>query len=82
MYIAGIIIVSSLLWVEKKPVLWRFLHYGGYLLVLLVFLHALYLGTDLKQGVLRIIWFLIGGAIFIGVVSRMYRAGTIHKGRT
>src|SRR5665213_1214029 len=61
-YAAAIVIISSLVWVDKKPAVWRLLHYTGYLLALLVFLHGLYLGTDLKQGVFRALW-LFGGIV-------------------
>jgi sulfoxide reductase heme-binding subunit YedZ len=70
-YAAAIVILSSLMWVEKKPATWRLLHYTGYLLVLLVFLHGLYLGTDLKHGIFRDLWIAGGIAIVAAGVFRL-----------
>jgi sulfoxide reductase heme-binding subunit YedZ len=76
-YAAAIVIISSLVWMDKKPATWRLLHYTGYLLVLLVFLHGLYLGTDLKHGIPHIIWLAAGIVIIVGVIFRLRRARTI-----
>jgi len=79
-YTAALIIITSLFIMDKKPVLWRTLHYASYLLVVLVFLHGLYLGTDIKYGALRVIWWTSGGIILLGIVSRLRRAKTLkHK---
>ncbi|HEY5152807.1 MAG TPA: ferric reductase-like transmembrane domain-containing protein [Candidatus Saccharimonadales bacterium] len=77
-YAAAIVIVSSLVWVDKKPLTWRLLHYTGYLLAVLVFLHGLYLGTDLKQGFFRVLWLAGGIAIIVGIIFRLRRARTIN----
>jgi sulfoxide reductase heme-binding subunit YedZ len=78
-YIAAILIVSSLLWSNKKPRLWRILHYLSYILVILVFLHALFLGIDIAHGTLHTIWWVGGIIIGIGILSRLRRVGTIKK---
>jgi sulfoxide reductase heme-binding subunit YedZ len=78
-YAAAIVIISSLLWMDKRPRTWRALHYTGYLLVLLVFLHGLYLGTDLKHGLPRLLWYGFGVIILIGIASRLRRAHTIKE---
>jgi predicted ferric reductase len=80
-YAAAIIICSSLFWMNKKPVAWRLLHYTSYLLVFLVFLHGLFLGTDIKHGVFRILWWLSGLVILVGVISRLRRVRTIKEDR-
>lgn len=66
-YVALIIIVTSLLWRERKAKAWRLLHYLAYLLVPLVFLHALTLGTDISKGLSRYLW-LAGSVLIVGGV--------------
>lgn len=72
-----IVVLTSLVWVEKKPYLWKWIHLSSYLLMLFVFVHALYLGTDLAHGIFRMIW--IGMACLIGgaALLRLWRARTI-----
>ncbi|HEV2403726.1 MAG TPA: hypothetical protein VGS08_06025 [Candidatus Saccharimonadales bacterium] len=78
-YIAAIVILSSIYWKEKRPYLWQGLHYLGYLLVILTFFHALYLGADLQHGWLRWLWITLGVALFIGIVMRLRRFGTLGR---
>lgn len=80
-YLAAIMIFTSLYWINKKQKWWRLLHYLSYVLVALVFLHGLLLGTDIRHGTLRIIWWLAGTIIFVGILSRLLRAGTIHQAK-
>jgi len=72
-----IIIASSLGWIERRKKTWRLLHYLSYFVAFAVFLHALYLGTDLAHGIFRLLWLIVGVILVIGVVMRLYRAGTI-----
>lgn len=76
-YLSAVVVITSLVWVEKKPHLWRLLHFLSYLIILLVFIHALYLGTDLTHGLLRALWWLAGLTIAAGVLVRLWRARTI-----
>ena len=77
LYIAAIIILSSLYWKDTKPNLWKALHYLGYLLVILTFFHALYLGADLQHGLLRVVWLLLGVLLLLGIIMRLRRTGTL-----
>src|SRR5664279_4240776 len=42
-YGTALVVITSLLWVEKKPYLWKWLHLLSYMLIVFVFVHALYL---------------------------------------
>ena len=77
LYVFLLVIVTSLLWIEKKPRTWKAIHILSYVGVLFVFVHALYLGTDLTQGVLRYIW--IGGGVLVTIVTlqRLWRVKTV-----
>ena len=77
-YIAAILIVTSLYWINTKQGLWRLLHYLGYVLVILVFLHGLYLGTDIAHGFLRVLWWMGAVIIGAGMLSRLRRMHTIN----
>ncbi len=76
-YGAFVVVLTSLLWVEKKPYVWKLIHLLSYLVMLFVFVHALYLGTDLMHGVWRYIWIISGFSISIAVLHRLWRAKTI-----
>lgn len=76
-YLSIVVIVTSLLWVEKKPALWKWVHLLSYLIIVFVFIHALYLGTDLAHGWLRLLWLAFGAAIGLSVLHRLWRAKTI-----
>lgn len=71
------LIISSILWIDKKPHTWRILHYLSYLIVIFVFIHALYLGTDLAHGFFRIVWIIFGIAVAAAILARLRRARTI-----
>lgn len=71
-----LVVLTSLVWVEKKPRLWKLTHLLSYIVMVFVFIHALYLGTDLAHGVLRWLWILFGTAIGIAVLYRLWRAKT------
>lgn len=77
----GIILVVGsslgwLKWIENKKRLWHWLHYASYVVVLLMFIHSLNTGTDLKSGWLRSIWIILLIFVIMSVVSRLRRAGT------
>ena len=71
-----IVVLSSYIWLEKKPALWKLLHLLSYIIMLFVFIHSLYLGTDLVHGVFRWIWIISGYIVIAVVVHRLYRART------
>jgi methionine sulfoxide reductase heme-binding subunit len=71
-----LVIVSSLLWVEKKPTLWKWIHISSYMLMAFTFVHALYLGTDLSHGFFRLLWVLLAAVIAAASIIRLLRAKT------
>lgn len=79
MYGVLIVVASSLGWIDTKKKAWKKLHYISYLVAFFVFLHALYIGTDLKYGVFRKAWIGLGLVIVVGIIARLWRAGTIKK---
>lgn len=76
-YAVAMIVITSLLWVDKKPHLWKAVHLLSYLVILMVFVHALYLGTDIAHGFVRWLWIGMGASIFIAALHRFWRAFTI-----
>lgn len=80
-YLGAILIFTSLYWMNKKQKTWRLLHYLSYILVALVFLHGLYLGTDIHHGFLRVLWWIAGIILITGILSRLLRVGTIHQAK-
>lgn len=68
------IILTSLFWIEKKPKTWKITHLLSYIAMLFVFVHALYLGTDLAQGVLRYIWIGLMVVLVFFSLMRLRRA--------
>ena len=77
MYLVAAMVLSTYLWIDKKPRIWKAVHFLAYLVMIFVFVHALYLGTDLASGPLRIIWIVLGviaGLAFIVRLGRRARA--------
>ncbi|HET8991492.1 MAG TPA: hypothetical protein VFN31_00470 [Candidatus Saccharimonadales bacterium] len=75
LYFVIAIIISSILWIDKKPHSWKALHFLAYLTMIFVFFHALYLGTDLSHGILRVIWIILGISVAIAILYRLRRLG-------
>ena len=76
-YLLLIVVITSLIWIRTKPKSWKLLHFLSYLAMVLVFVHALFLGTDLAYGWLRWVW--IGGGVLtlIFTLERLWRAKTV-----
>lgn len=70
------IVLTSLIWIEKKPHAWKLVHLLSYVVMFFVFVHALYLGTDLTHGIWRWTWILTGFVIVFLVFHRLWRART------
>lgn len=77
LYMVAIIIITSLLWVEKKPATWKLIHLLSYVTIALVFVHALFLGTDLAHGWLRWMWIGLNVAVLLAAFARLLRVRTI-----
>ena len=75
-YMAMMITLTSLLWIDKKPKLWKLVHWLSYVVMFEVFLHALNLGTDLAAGFLRWAWIGLAVAIIASIIHRLIRART------
>lgn len=73
MYMLLAIILASYLWIDKKPHLWKVIHFLAYFTMIFVFFHALYLGTDLTHGIFRILWILAGAGVAIAIFYRLRR---------
>ena len=67
------IIISSLLWIDKKPYTWKLVHFLAYLIMIFVFIHALYIGTDLAHGIFRVLWVALGTSSAIVILYRFKR---------
>lgn len=77
LYLIGLIVATSLLWMEKLPKTWKAVHILSYLVMFFVFIHALFLGTDLAAGVLRWLWILFGVVLLLAALVRLWRAKTL-----
>lgn len=62
---------------NDRPRLWKKLHFVGYATFILVFMHGLYVGTDLAHGFWRYVWLATGllviSAICLRLVSQFMR---------
>jgi hypothetical protein len=76
-YLVILVVLSSLFWINKKPLIWRLIHFVSYLTVLLVFIHSFYIGTDLKSGVLHWLWIIFGVILLGSLAARIWRSGTL-----
>ncbi len=72
-YFVLAIILTSILWIDKKPHTWKLFHFLAYLTMIFVFFHALYLGTDLTHGIFRIIWIIFGFIVAVAIIYRLRR---------
>lgn len=76
-YFILIIVITSLTIMHSHKKIWKLIHYLSYFAFILVFFHALYMGTDLKSGILRILWILIGISFLYGIMRRLARSSKI-----
>ena len=81
LYLTIAIIVTSIVWVNQRQKLWRLTHYTSYIVLVFVFLHGMFSGTDLKKGIFRIVWVVGGIIVAYAVLRRLLRAGTIMGGK-
>jgi DMSO/TMAO reductase YedYZ heme-binding membrane subunit len=76
-YGALIVVVTSLLWVDKKPHRWKIYHYISYVILVAVFLHGLMLGTDLSSGIGKLLWYIGGVLVLTAIIIRLRRVRSI-----
>jgi DMSO/TMAO reductase YedYZ heme-binding membrane subunit len=79
MYAIAAIIITSLLWMQKKPKPWRLTHLLSYLVIVLVFAHGLFVGTDVKHGLMRALWIIATLGLVAAILPRLRRARTLDK---
>lgn len=77
MYLLIIIVISSLMIIDTKKYLWKFIHLLSYLAVIFVYFHVLNMGTDLRSGWLRDVWIGFGILIVFSMIVRLFRVGTV-----
>lgn len=70
-----LIMITSLIWIDTKPRLWKWLHYVSYLVVAMVAIHGLYLGTDISKAG-GVPWLITLGIVAIFIVIRLRRVGS------
>lgn len=75
-YFTLLIVATSLLIINKKPKLWKLTHLLSYIVILFVFFHALLLGTDMTNGIIKAVWIILGNLISIAIIYRAWRAYT------
>ncbi len=76
LYVFLIVVVTSLIWLSTKPKQWKAIHILTYLGAVLVFIHGLYLGTDLASGLPRLLWILAFLFVTYGIIKRLWRVKT------
>ncbi len=76
-YLILLIVIVSLIWVERKTQGWKLVHLMSYVVMALVFFHALMIGTDVKEGLPRYLWIVLGIGVLIASLTRLWRAYTL-----
>jgi len=79
MYLVFLIVLTSLGWIDTKKKLWKWVHYSSYIAAIMVFIHALGAGTDLKYGIFRIFMIFLLAVLVVATVMRLYRTGSIKE---
>ena len=75
-YGLALIIITSLFIMDRRPRLWKAVHILSYLVVAMVFVHALFIGTDLAHGSFRAAWLIFGGLLLVAILMRLRRVGS------
>lgn len=75
-YLTGAVVITSLTIINKRSHLWKVIHLASYVIIMMVFVHALYLGTDVSHGWMSAVWFACAAAILGGSIFRLWRAYT------
>lgn len=78
MYFVLAIILTSIIWIDKKPHTWKLFHFLTYFTMIFVFFHALYIGTDLAHGIFRTLWIILGVIVAFAIIYRLRRRTKIR----
>jgi methionine sulfoxide reductase heme-binding subunit len=70
-YLLLLVLSTSLYTMTKHPRFWRIIHYLGFPMFVLLFLHGILLGTDTKQIWMQIIYWVTGSTVGLVVVYRI-----------
>lgn len=76
LYITLAIVLTSIFWIQKKSHFWHLIHFLSYLVMIFVFVHALFIGTDMKNVIGKVLWWTGAAILFFLVIKRISRAGT------
>jgi len=79
MYLVFLIVLTSLGWIDTKKKLWKWVHYSSYFVAIMVFIHSLGAGSDLKYGIFRIFMIFLLAVLVVATVMRLYRTGSIKE---
>ncbi|MCA9349010.1 ferric reductase-like transmembrane domain-containing protein [Candidatus Saccharibacteria bacterium] len=77
LYLTVAIIITSLVWINKKPKIWKVTHILSYLVIIFTFVHALAIGSDLSVAWMRWLWIGLGLLILYASLMRFRRAFTV-----
>ncbi len=77
-YLIILVIYTSLTkTIIKRPHFWKITHYLNYLIVGFIFLHSIMLGTDLKNGIWRFLWFGLNFVVLVFIGLRLRTVGAL-----
>lgn len=71
MYLLLLTLLSSLYTITSHPKFWRTIHFLGFPMFILIFLHGVLIGTDTKQPWMIAIYWITAGLVVAGVVYRL-----------
>lgn len=79
LYGVAAIIITTWLFMQRRPHVWRRFHFLSYAVLAAVFAHALMMGTDLRDGWGKTIWIILALGLLVVVAGRLRRTHTIGK---
>jgi DMSO/TMAO reductase YedYZ heme-binding membrane subunit len=79
MYLIFLIVLTSLGWIDTKKKAWRWVHYSSYIAAIMVFVHALGAGSDLKYGTFRAFMIFLLVVLILATITRLARSGTLKN---
>lgn len=72
-YLMAIIVITSLTIIDKSPLVWRLFHFLSYLVMASIFIHALLIGSDIKNLIIRVLWWLTAILVVGFSLQRLFR---------
>jgi hypothetical protein len=70
-YLLLLVLSTSLYTMTSHPRFWRILHYLGFPMFLMLFLHGVLIGTDAHQMWMQVIYWASGGLVALAVIYRL-----------